>query len=300
MVLAYHRPEQLAALLETLRHPQVTIYLHIDSAARLKPFRDALAAANVGEIVWLRRYRSRWGSPAIVDAEIEGISRAVQDGCSYLLLISGEDFPLKPVTEIVSFAEENRDRSFLETFALADSLWPLHGRERTDFYSWRLLDRYYPCVPSGEDTSHLSRGRLVLNLALRARFALMPARRFPAYLAPVGGSQWLNLNADAARFVVNFLRQHGDYRHYHRYTTCPDELFIQSILVGTGFANDHEIVNDDLRFLIWGLADHPKTLQSADLPAILASSDLFARKVNAEQDPEFFAELQERVSARVA
>lgn len=294
VVLAYHRPEQLADLLATLRHPQVTIYLHIDSGSRLRPFRDALATADVGDVVWLHRYRSRWGSPAIVDAELEGISRAVNDDCSYVLLISGEDFPLRPVEEIVAFTEANRDRSYVETFTLAESRWPLQGRERTDFYSLRLFNRYYPCVPRGQDTSHLSRQRLLLNWGLRARFRRKPARRFPGYLTPFGGSQWLNLSSDAASYVLEFVKLHGDYRHYHRYTTCPDELFIQSILLGSGFSAEHEVVNDDLRFLIWGVEDHPKTLQSGDLPEILASSDLFARKVVAEEDPELFIHLRKR------
>ena len=297
VVLAYHRPEQLATLVQTLRHPQVTVYLHVDSGAEIEPFQSALDGVGQAEVVWIRRHRSAWGSLGIVDAEIEGISRAVADRCSYVMVVSGEDFPLRPVSEIVGFAESNQRRSFVETYELPYPAWPLEGRERTDFYTSAIAGNLFTCIPRGEDTSSLSVPRRALNWALRARFSLKPPRRFPAYLRPFGGQQWLNLTPAAAAHVLDFIAEHPDYRPYHAYTACPDEMFIQSILLGSGFAEEHEIVSDDLRFLIWAGGDHPKTLRIDDLPAIRQSTDLFARKVVAEDDPQLFAALQERSGA---
>jgi hypothetical protein len=292
VVLAYHRPDQLAILLETLRHPQVTVYLHIDSGAEIEPFRTALAERAHGELVWVRRQRSRWGSLGIVDAELEGISRALADHCAYILLISGEDFPLRPVSEIVEFAEANRERSYVQTYELPYEAWPLQGRQRTDFYTCRIGSSLFTCVPRGEDTSSMRPARKALNWALRARFMFKPPRRFPSYLRPFGGQQWLNLSPAAAAHVLGFLADHPGYRPYHAYTACPDEMLIQSILLGTGFAGEHEVVNDDLRFLMWTGGDHPKTLEFDDLPAMLDGADLFARKVVAEHDPKLFEALR--------
>lgn len=299
VVLAYHRPQQLAVLLEHLRHPQVTVYLHIDRGADISPFRAALAGAPRGQVVWLPRHRSSWGSLAIVDAELEGIARAVADGCSYVLVISGEDFPLRPVAEILDFALANHDRSFVQTYALPYQAWPYEGRQRTDFYTCSLAGKLCTCIPRGEDTSSMSGPRRALNWALRARFMFKPPRRFPSYLRPFGGQQWLNLTRAAAEHVLDFIARHPDYRRYHVYTACPDEILIQSILLGSGFAEEHEIVCDDLRFLRWTGGDHPKTLQLADLPAMQESGDLFARKVIAEADPELFAILREHAGAAV-
>lgn len=299
VVLAYHRAEQLAILLETLRHPQVTIYLHIDRGAEIEPFRAALAGAACADVVWLPRHRSGWATVGIVDAELEGIARAIADGCAYVLVISGEDFPLRPVAEIVEFTEANQERSFVQTYELPYAAWPLDGRARTDFYTCTLAGSRYTCVPRGEDTTSMNWARRTLNWGLRARFMFKPARRFPTYLRPFGGQQWLNLTRAAATHVIGFVARHPDYRSYHVYTACPDEMFIQSILMGTGFAGDHEVVSDDLRFLLWVGGDHPKTLRLEDLPAMAAGADLFARKVVAEQDPPLFAALRERAGAVV-
>jgi hypothetical protein len=293
VVLAHSRPEQLATLIETLRHPQLAVYLHIDSGVDVRPFEAALAGRAHGELVWLRRHRTRWGSLAIVDAEIEGISRALADDCSYILMISGEDFPLRPVAEIVEFAQANQERSFVQTYELPYQAWPLQGRARTDFYSCRVGSSLYTCFPRGEDTSSMSVARRGLNWMLRMRFMFRAPRRFPAYLRAFGGQQWLNLSPAAASQLVGFLAEHPDYRAYHADTACPDEILIQSILLGTGFAAEHQVVDDDLRFLLWTGGDHPKTLQLEDLPAMRDSGDLFARKVVAEHDPGLFAALLE-------
>jgi hypothetical protein len=129
------------------------------------------------------------------------------------------------------------------------------------------------------------RGRL-LNGILGLRAALLPRRRFPPYLAPFGGWTWWNLSHAAARFALGFADAHPDYRAYHEHTLSADELFFPSILCGTGFAEEHEIVNDCLRYMDWPeRTSHPRTLGTGDVPAMLASGKPFARKFDLGTDP---------------
>jgi len=119
-----------------------------------------------------------------------------------------------------------------------------------------------------------------LSSALRARSAFKGPRRFPSYARPFGGSQWWNLSRPAADFILGFLDAHPDYRRYHEHTLAPDELFFQSILLGTEFAAEHEVVDDCLRFMRWPEGEsHPRLLTDEDLPAMEESEALFCRKV---------------------
>ncbi len=77
----------------------------------------------------------------------------------------------------------------------------------------------------------------------------------------------------------------------------PEELFFQSILLGTDFARHHGVVDDDLRFLHWNGAPHPLTLTTNDLPDMLDSGKLFARKFDATVDGTVLAHLMERITA---
>jgi Core-2/I-Branching enzyme len=295
-VLAHDGPDQLALLLSALRHPRIRVYLHLDRRASPARFAGALADAGAGDPTLLPRHATPWASAGLVDAALAGLARGAADGCDYFALISGRDFPLRPLEEILELFEEAGSRSFLEHFPLPDPRWRYEGRDRTDFYTYTVLGRRETCVPRGEDTSFLSRRGRLLNELLRARGALKPTRRFPPYARPFGGSQWWNLSRAAADHVLGFLDAHPDYRRYHEHTLAPDELFFQSILLGTGFAAEHEVVDEALRFMRWPEGgSHPRVLTIEDLPAMLASGKPFGRKFDAAVDREVLARLRERV-----
>ncbi len=282
LVLAHHDPAQLAVLLSALVHPAVRLYVHLDARAEIAPFRATIEAAGARDVVFVPRYRSRWGGIEVVDATVAALRLAVADGCEYFILLSGQDLPLWPTHRIVSFFAQNLDRSYVESFSLPDPRWTYSGRLRTEFYTYTVLGRRETCIPRGVPAA-MSRKGWVLNALLRVLGAFRPPRRFPTYVRPFGGWQWWNLSRDAACYVLDFLKEHPDYRTYHEHTLLPDEIFFQSILMGTAFASSHEVVNDALRLTIWRPGEsHPQMLGPEDLPVMLASGKPFARKFAAE------------------
>lgn len=284
IVLAHHRPAQLALLLRALRHPQTRVYLHVDRRTRLAPFQEELSRHGISDVDLLPRHASHWGGIGAVDATLDGLRQGLRDGCDYFALLSGQDLPLRPIEDIVGYFEERRDESYVQHFPLAESGWAYEGRIRTEFYSYDLLGRRETCFPRGEEPPLTFKGK-ALNRVLQLWTARKPPRRFPSYLRPFGGSNWLNLNADAARFVERFTEQHPEYREYHRYTLSADEIFFHSILLGTPFSETHTIVDDPLRFMIWPPdSSHPNVLGAADVPAALASGLPFGRKFDLEVD----------------
>jgi core-2/I-Branching enzyme len=284
VVLAHHRPAQLAVLLGRLRHAETRIYLHVDRRSRLAPFNSELTRNGVDEVELLPRHRCHWGAIGGVDAALDGLRKALHDGCDYFVLLSGQDLPLRPIAEIVRYFDERRQQSFIDYFSLPDPRWAYGGRARTEFYSYDLLGRRETCFPKEEEPELSFRGRL-LNGLLRIWTARKAPRRFPQYLRPFGGSSWWNLDRAAAEFVLSFVARHPDYRAYHEHTLSADEIFFQSILMGDSFPDGHEVVNDSLRFTIWPpKSSHPKTLRSEDLAAMLESGKPFARKFDLEVD----------------
>ena len=300
IVLAHDLPKQLASLLSLLRHPQVRVYLHIDRRKPLAPFTRALDEAGLRDVVVLPRQVSPWGSVAIVDATMEGVAAGVADGCGYFVLLSGRDFPLQPVEEIIAFLEDAGPRSYMHYFPASGSTLGPGGqpwlRQRTQLYSYSVLGRMALCFPRGEDVSFLSWRGKGLNELLRVRNTFKPPRRHPAYVRPFMGSQWWNLSQAAAKHILHFVREHPDYRRYHANTLAADDIFFHSILLGTDFASSHEVVNDDLRFIVWGANGRPITLTEANLSTMVESRKLFARKFDARVDDSVLAQLADRVT----
>lgn len=302
IVLAYHLPRQLASLLGALRHPEIRLYLHIDRRKPLAPFQRALTKSGLTHVGLLPRHPSRWGSAQCVDAALEGLAAGVADGCSYFVLISGQDFPLRQTDGIVAFFESAGSTSYMSYMPVSESTagqrgqsW--HGRHRTEFYTYTVRGLRELCVPRGEDVSFMSwRGR-VLNEGLRLRSAFRPPRQHPNYARPYTGSTWWNMSRVAAQYVLGFVGEHPDFRRYHEYTLAPEELFFQSILVGTEFASRYEVIDDDLRFFVWpDGAPNPLVLTVDDLPSIVQSEKLFARKFDETVDQAVIGQLAEVVS----
>lgn len=282
VVLAHREAEQLAMTLSALGHPSVRIYLHVDAGVDLGPFRSALSDRALEDVVLLPRLRSLWGGIEAVDAALAGLARAVADGCDYVVLISGQDVPVWPIERIVQLFSSAPGRSYLSFFPLPDARWQHDGRLRTECYSYTVFGRRETCVPPGFPVRFSAKGWL-LNSLLRVRSAFKPPRTFPSCARAFGGSSWWNLSRAAAEYVLDFVEGHPDYRAYHEHTLCPDEIFFQSILLGTGFVHGHEIVNDELRHMEWVEgASHPRDLSVEDVPGMLASGKPFARKVTGD------------------
>jgi hypothetical protein len=295
VVIAHRDPEHVARLLRALEHPRVRRYLHVDAKAPLEPFTRALDEAGVTDVTLLPRHACIRGDIGLVDAGLEGLRSAVADDCGYFLLLSGQDFPLLPPSELVAFADSAGTRSYVNHWPISASVHQFNGRDRTEFYAYTVRGQRELCIPRGEDTGFLSvKGRL-LNDALRARSMLKGRRRFPSYAEPYAGHMWWNLSRPAADYVLRFLADHPDYYRYHLHTIAPEELFVQSILAGTDFASEHELVDDALRYREWE-GTHARVLTEADLPAMLASGQLFALKF----DPGVDAHVVERLAEHIA
>jgi Core-2/I-Branching enzyme len=298
VVLAHRLPDQLRLLLGALRHPQLRIYLHVDRRADLQPFSAASAASGAADVQLLERRRTRWGGIEVIDVVLDALRRGTRDGCGYFFVVSGQDFPLRSAHSIVDFASAAGTRSYVEHWEIPTPRWRFGGRDRTDFYSYNVLGRRETCIPRGCDTGFFNWKGRAINELLRIWSAPKPSRRFPSYVRPFGGWSWLNLSAAAAEYILAFVDEHPGYRSYHRHTLSADEVFFHSILLGTEFASRHEVVSDSLRFMLWPEASaHPRILTEDDLPAMLASEALFARKFDTAVEARVLAHLSERVAA---
>lgn len=70
------------------------------------------------------------------------------------------------------------------------------------------------------------------------------------------------------------------YRKYIKNTFAPDEMIYQTILLNA--ENKFNVVNDNLRYMIWDGNSGPRTLGQNDYESIVNSNCFFARKVEPE------------------
>jgi Core-2/I-Branching enzyme len=259
LIRAHHAPRLLERLVRRLASPEAGVFVHVSRTAEHSVYEEMVSRVrDVDSVHWLPRKTCRYGGFSLVEATLAGLDAIAEHGQlpGHTLLLSGQDYPLRPRAEIETFLEGAGERSFLHHGAIPSSGWRPErgGLDRLQFFYFERV-RY--------------RTRL-----LRLPFV---TRAFPEGLRPYGGSAFWALAAPAVDYVRRFVRENPRVMRFFRYTLIPDELFFQTVLLNSPLRDT--IVNEELHFVDWsGGSVHPATLGEADVERMLASGKLFARK----------------------
>ncbi len=268
LISAYRQPALLRRLVERLSGDGASILIHLDAKIDAERYfsgmRDVLARP---EVHLVPATRCDWGRFGHVQASLNGIRLALERRVPFehLVLLTGQDYPIKPVSTLREHLAGHPGSCFLEYHRLPRPGWPQDGGlERMQRRSvtalgrrWRFPNRVIP---------------------------LPPKRRIPLGLVPYQGSSYWWLSRACVEHVSDFVADHPEYVRFFRSAFAPDESFFHMIVLNSRFAE--VVVDDDLRFAEWEPhALHPATLTEGHFEALRASAALVARKFDLEVAP---------------
>jgi hypothetical protein len=267
LIRAHHRPSQLARLVRRLDHDGVSFYIHVSARTSRETYgamRDALRDAP--NVHWTPRVKTYYGGFSLVKAILVGIGNIAMTEPlpAYTILLSGQDYPLKPPEAIASFLSRHAGKSFIEHFPLPSQRdWRAEngGLDRIRYWHFE-------------------------QIAYRTRQLRIPLlrRSFPRGFQPYGGSAWCALTAECLRYVIDFVTHNKSFVRFFKHVFIPDEVFLQTIILNSPLRD--AVVNDVLHYLEWPGGAHPATFGAEDLPKLIASGKLFARKFDVKHDAE--------------
>lgn len=261
LILVHRYPEQFKRLFKAIHDPANHYLVHVDKNAGPELENDLRAfLAPYPNARVLESRRALWGGYSLVDAELRGMARLLEMDArwDYFINLSGQDFPLATQARIRAFLDANRGREFIRVLDQATIRPETMGR----------VLRHV--VEQG--------GRIIDSLVTRL---------FLNDATPYIGNQWKIVSRAFCAFVCDDPSV-DRYKAFYRNTFIADEGFFQTVMMNT--AMHGEIVNDDLRMIDWvpdgDIKLRPRTFTKADADRLTSSSDLFARKFDAEVDGE--------------
>lgn len=271
LILTHANPHQLKRLVERLAHPDADFYIHVDLKTDIQPFLF-LESENIKFIK--NRVSVHWGAYSIVQATVNSFEEILKADIKYdfINLLSGQDYPIKSTSAIHHFFENNLGKAFMHTLSVANEWQEAIPR----------LTKYHLC------NYHFA-GKHTVEKWLNI---LLPSRKMPNNLVPVGRSQWFTITAEHAQYIVTYLQENKNIKRFFELTWGSDEIVFQTILFNSIYQKD--MVNDNLRYIDWseGKAS-PKTFTIDDLHTLIDSGKLFARKFNENVDVAILDELDE-------
>lgn len=258
LILTHANPVQLERLINRLTHPDADFYIHVDLKADISPFLF-LTSKQVKLIT--NRVGVYWGAYSIVQATVNSFEEILASSVKYdyINLLSGQDYPLRSTEEIHTFFEQNPNKAFMHTLSVATE--------------WQEA---IPRVKKYHLSNYQFSGRHLLEKYMNM---ILPKRKMPNNLIPVGRSQWFTITSEHVEYIITYLQQNKKVKRFFELTWGSDEIVFQTILFNSPYQKN--MINDNLRYIDWSEGNaSPKTFTINDLPNLLNSGKLFARKFN--------------------
>jgi hypothetical protein len=266
-IILFHRdPVGVERLVKVLSHPCVDCYLHLDKKVRMKPFAHLGDLPNIQFVK--RRKVVRWGGFSQLEAIVSSIGDIMESGKQYdfINLLSGQDYPIKPIDQICRILSKHVGHSFMISEPPPTPWWD----EATSRYeNYHFIDYDFP-------------GKYRFGKML-SRF--LPKRKFPLVMQLYGGPEaayWI-LGMDAAKYVHSVLKKRDRNWRFFKHTWGADEFLISSLIMNSPFRET--VINENYHYIDRSLGGaRPKTLTAEDFPLLQASDKFFARKFNRGKD----------------
>jgi Core-2/I-Branching enzyme len=299
IVSAYKLPDQLIRLVERLSPAAEIVLVHVDKKTPQPDYhRMVEGTSQLQNVVFLPRHVNWWGSFGVVQATLKGLALLEDQAIAYdhLLILTGQCYPLRPLSELREFLRSHRGVSFIEYMPMPADWWDWGGLDRLDnLYFWDRKGNHI-VLPRRRDSRFEPLGTNNASLRMRMRWRLwsvmrplVPFARHVDGLHPFGGSSYWCLSRQAVYYVHCFLRTHPRYVRFMRRTFIPDEHFFQTILGNSPLRP--EIQPHNLHYIEWSGGAHPKIFGVEDLGRLRESGQFFARKFDLAVDEEVLDEL---------
>ena len=290
LVMAHNRPDQVLRLLHTLRagSPQALLLLHYDSK---EPLPDPARLEALGVQLVEPRVAVHWGGVPLLDAMLRGIGVALERfDFVWLSVISGQDYPLRPLCVIENELRESTYDAFVKA-APAGSyraryhsrFWPLprfhyHHRIPTRLRSWLTRTRHR--LNEMQSLIRIEGGPRATPLQIGIFWPTFGSN-FTCYK----GSDWFTLSRRAAEYLLDFGHNHPQVLAHYRRTFVPSESYFQTVLWN---ARQLKLSEDYRRFIVWEQSSlaHPVTLTMRHLEAMVGSGKDFGRKFDMNEAPD--------------
>lgn len=294
VILTYNFPTLLGRTIRALAGPESWFYIHVDKRIATAPFRQQTAGQpQVRFLDDTERVVSRWGHISTVDAALQAMRKIrdehpdEKDG--FIVLLSGQDYPIRSRDYIRKFLEEHAATTFMQTEKVPYANLREGGVNRT-------RDAYFHL--GGRNIVRIRRLKIAKENAVSfykilryrpsrifgALGAFFTRRRFPMKgWEQYVGEFWCGFPLVVGNLLLGVTESHPEYRAFHRRTLIPEECFFHTIV-----ANDRDrlpgpLDSGTLHYIDWSDTHTPATFNMQHRDSLLRMIEsrpemLFARK----------------------
>lgn len=266
LLIAHQNPEHQLKLINYLGD-SFDFFIHYNKKSKLteNDIKAFTALPNVK--LFSQKYEVNWGGVTLTKIILYLGGEAIKNkDYKYIIVLSGQDFPIKSRQSILNFYNENEGKQFLLNFPLPAPWWENGGYERFNYY-------HFFDIVNGRN--HL--GQKMINFLVKTQKIIGLNRDIKSKLPPMyGGSSWFSVTTDCMEYCIHYFDKHKGIFKLINHTFAPDEMIFHTIIMNSEY--EKSVQNDNLCFISWGEDPSPLTLDDSFFHVLKSSDKLFARK----------------------
>ncbi len=217
----------------------------------------------------------------------------------WLINLSGQDYPIQPLSEIEQFLAQTSYDGFLEYFEVfsKESHWSI--REGYTRYLYRYsklgfeLTEWQRQVLTPLKILNYIQPFFRINIAYDL-IGFKTSTPFNDKFICYGGSYFCTLSRQCIQYLYEFYQSNPEIVEYYRHVCVSDESFIQTVLMNSRLFN---LCNDGKRYFDFSKTKNgrPLVLTTSDYPSLVKSNAHFARKFDVTQDSKILDLLDTKI-----
>ncbi|GAA4303609.1 beta-1,6-N-acetylglucosaminyltransferase [Nibribacter koreensis] len=285
LITVYKNPCQLLQLIDSLNSESSVFFIHVDRKS--KSFMDDPCSAKLSgrDNVFFAKDRIdvKWGGFSHLQAIVALLKESRNySNFDFYHSLTGQDFPIKPISYILDYFLKNGNSEFIEFRNLPTEKWPNGGIDRLEFMHFN--DYFNP-----KKKMFKTLNSFLLKFQEKINYKRTFILGFPQLY---GGSTWWSLSGVCVNYILNYLNNNKWYYNRFKFSHCAEEIFFQTIIANSPLKD--RVVNDNLRYIDWVFrnGNSPANLDLSDFDNLMKSKKLFARKFEGKIGQELLDKLK--------
>lgn len=303
LLLVHKNISQVLRLCTCLQHDSIEVFVHLDKKMKVRKDEWETLRTLPNKIhIMPKRVSCFLDEWSLIKATMNLVmyARDILGGnVGYYVLMSGQDYLIKPISNLVNHLRINYPKPFIDCTPRSDINWVAEKFAHTKI---RIYARKLRRITQ-------LRGFLLLSLYIEKLTSknLILYNKLQRFNIPFyGGSAWWALPDKAIDEIINFYLNKKEFIDVYKWSDTPEETFFQTIIMQTSIADSVEVNNPDERAqncLTYAnfetstkeFVGHPHVIGIEDYEWLVKKEQYIARKFDIDVDSDIFDKLDQYI-----
>lgn len=300
LILAHKNLDQLERLLKQIESSSSYIFIHIDKKYNLTASDIDRLELNKNTYILNERISNQLDCFSLIESTLLLIkySNKVCKGPGYYILMSGQDYMIKPFKDLEHLLKNNYPKPFIDCTPYDKSNW-IHNK----FCFTSLDHKIFEFRINKPFILRKGLGALTKILRLIPYKRISVLDKFKKHSMNLyGGSAWWVLPDVIIKEIVSLIENEKEIVDIFKHSYTPEETFFQTFAMQTRFSNTIKLNNIDERkqnCLTYAnfeppvsdghnFSGHPYILRENDFSWLIKRPEFIARKFDIKIDSNIF------------